>query len=68
MLFSMPELAGQTVRVIDVATDATLLDAYGPRLPVLVLCDPCKEESGRAREFDWPFDQAVLLAALGQVP
>ena len=65
MLFSMPELAGQTVRVIDVATDTALLDAYGPRLPVLVLCEPREEKAGSQREFNWPIDRAELLAALG---
>ena len=29
LLFSMPELAGQAVRVVDVATDDALLSRYG---------------------------------------
>ncbi len=46
VLMSMPELAGLTLRVVDVAADAALTERYGERLPVLAL--------GSA-ELDWVF-------------
>ena len=55
MLLSMPELRGRPMRVVDVAEDDRLLDAYGPRLPVLRV---------HGRELDWPFDAGQVLAAL----
>lgn len=55
LLLSMPELRGRSLKVVDVAEDATLLDAYGPRLPVLLL---------GGRELDWPFGRDAVLAAL----
>ncbi len=46
LLMSMPELAGLTLRVVDVATDAALTQRYGARLPVLAL---------GSVELDWVF-------------
>jgi len=37
MLFSMPDIAGLELRVVDVVSDDELLAAYGERLPVLQL-------------------------------
>jgi hypothetical protein len=59
LLFSMPELAGQTVRVVDVATDDALLEAYGERLPVLEVRRPAP-----GPVLDWPFDRAAIIAAV----
>ena len=59
LLFSMPELAGQTVRVVDVVTDEALLEAYGERLPVL---EVRTHVSGPV--LDWPFDRAAIIAAV----
>ena len=62
LLFSMPELAGQAVRVVDVATDDDLLQRYGERLPVLeVSAAPGESDS---RVLDWPFDAGRVLGAL----
>lgn len=46
LLMSMPELAGLTLRVVDVATDAALVERYGARLPVL---------AHAGAELDWVF-------------
>jgi len=35
MLFSMPELAGMELRVVDVAEEDDLLERYGEQVPVL---------------------------------
>ncbi|MEE8243988.1 MAG: glutaredoxin family protein [Pseudomonadales bacterium] len=35
LLFSMPELKGWSLTVIDVATDPRLIECYGDRLPVV---------------------------------
>ena len=35
MLFSMPELAGMELRVVDVANDDVLLERFGEQVPVL---------------------------------
>ena len=62
LLFSMPELAGHSVRVVDVAADDTLIDVYGERLPVLEV-----SETGGSltRRLFWPFDQAAVVQAIG---
>ena len=57
LLFSMPELAGQPLRVVDVATDDALLDRFGERLPVLELY-------GADVRLDWPFDAQAVLGLL----
>ncbi len=64
LLFSMPELAGQSVRVMDVATDDALLARYGERLPVLALAD---DSALPASELDWPFDASSILGLLEPV-
>lgn len=55
LLFSMPELRGAALRVVDVAADEGLTRRYGQRLPVLCLGD---------RELDAPFDRNGVLALL----
>ena len=65
LLISMPELAGQTVRVVDVATNDDLLSRYGERLPVLEL--NAAADDSAARMLDWPFDASSVLGALQAV-
>lgn len=57
LLFSMPELAGLPLRVVDVATEQTLLERLGERLPVL-------ESPENGRQLDWPFDADAVLTLL----
>jgi hypothetical protein len=47
ILFSMPELRGGQLQVVDVADDEALQARYGERLPVL--------QGGAGRELAWPF-------------
>ncbi len=56
-LFSMPELNGRALKVVDVADDDGLLHRLGDRLPVL-------EVSGE--EMAWPFDATVLRRLLNR--
>ena len=63
LLLSMPELAGQSVRVLDVATNDQLLDRYGERLPVLEV----RAADAAHRLLDWPFDSQGVLSALRDV-
>ena len=51
LLFTTPGIAGLQLDVIDVATDETLMETYGERIPVLRL--------GEA-ELAAPFDAKVL--------
>lgn len=51
LLLSMPELAGRSLQVVDIAGDDALVERYGERLPVLLV---------GGREFDWPFSRADL--------
>ncbi len=62
LLFSMPELAGQSVRVVDVALDDRLLDRFGERLPVLEVNSD--DDASAARRLDWPFDSTSVLETL----
>ncbi|MDA1076306.1 MAG: glutaredoxin family protein [Proteobacteria bacterium] len=55
LLASMPDLAGQTLDVVDVAHDDDLLARYGERLPVL--------KWGSA-ELAWPFTRDTVRAWL----
>ena len=57
LLFSMPELAGLTLRVVDVATEEALLERMGERLPVL-------ETPATGQHLDWPFDAAEVMTLL----
>jgi hypothetical protein len=50
LLLSMPELAGLSVRVVDVAADDALLEGLGDQVPVLEVREP----SG-IRRLAWPF-------------
>ena len=69
LLFSMPELAGQSVRVVDVAMDDDLLSRYGERLPVLELhgFDAAVRNDSSTRVLAWPFDAQGVLSALKAV-
>ena len=56
LLLSMPELAGRSVRVVDLATlDDDLLERYGAKVPVLRAGD---------RELAAPFDREAVRAWL----
>lgn len=63
LLFSMPELSGLAVQVVDVATDNALLDRYGERLPVLEVRSAGADAAG----LDWPFDAGRVIAMLNSV-
>jgi len=56
LLRSMPELRGVTVDVVDIATDAALLERYGASIPVLA--------AGRAA-IAWPFNADDVLELAG---
>ena len=58
MLFSMPELQGYSLTVVDVANDSLLTEQYGARLPVL--------DMGH-QELAWPFDAKMVKEALSTV-
>ena len=62
LLFSMPELAGQSVRVVDVAMDDGLTARYGERLPVLAVATGETELL-----LDWPFDGGSVIRALKEL-
>ena len=55
LLFSMPELQGFSLEVIDVGEDQALTELYGERLPVL---------STGSTELDWPFDAKTVRKAV----
>ncbi len=59
LLFSMPELHGLSLTVVDIATDSALIDQYGQRLPVLRINDA---------ELDWPFDAQMVKEAISSTP
>ncbi len=58
LLLSMPELTGWSLTVIDIATDAALVEQYGDRLPVIRVDDA---------EFEAPFVLEQLAKWLGDV-
>lgn len=58
LLLSMPELAGVSLRVVDVAEDENLISTYGQRLPVLCYA---------GRELDWPFADTDVLRWIRQI-
>ena len=60
MLLSMPELGGSSVRVVDIAVEDELYVRFAEHIPVLADVD------GGA-ELVWPFNQASVLAWLGQI-
>jgi hypothetical protein len=62
LLLSMPELAGHSVRVIDIAEDPALVDRYAELIPVLQIQGMADESAVR---LCWPFDSAAILEALG---
>jgi hypothetical protein len=63
LIFSMPELAGHSVRVVDVALDEQLLDTFGERLPVLEF----QTGDSAERLLDWPFDSQTVRGVLATV-
>mgnify|MGYP001358847133 CR=1 FL=1 len=70
LLFSMPELAGQSVRVVDVATDDALFSRYGERLPVLAVTSAVAATGAGAphpRSLDWPFDGKAVRDLLQSI-
>ncbi|MFP6815921.1 MAG: glutaredoxin family protein [Pseudomonadales bacterium] len=58
LIFSMPELRGRSLEVIDIAGDEELVSRYGERLPVMRV---------GAQELDWPFGRAEISAVLGKL-
>jgi len=50
LLFSMPELAGRSVRVVDVSDSDRLMALYGSRIPVLVADGACEYSAEFTRE------------------
>lgn len=74
MLFSMPELAGLELRVVDVAEDDALLARYGEQIPVLQLytaTDDGVATDGSpelALSLNWPFNADSVGRALRLLP
>ncbi len=64
MLFSMPDIAGLELRVVDVAHDDKLLEAYGERVPVLQLFTVTDGNNNLVLELAWPFSSESVGAAL----
>jgi len=69
MLFSMPDIAGLELRVVDVALDTQLLEAYGERVPVLQLFTASSPQRlisapDLAFEVAWPFTPDTITEAL----
>ena len=56
----MPELAGRSVQVVDIAADDELLDELGERIPVLEI----RVEGARPERLFWPFDSAAVARAV----
>jgi len=55
LMFSMPEMRGWSLRVVEVAEDESLVERYGARLPVLLL---------GGKELSWPFGAAEVRGLL----
>jgi len=69
MLFSMPDIAGLELQVVDVAGDDNLLEAYGEQVPVLQLLTITPTQSTStaptvALELAWPFSPQSIADAL----
>ena len=69
MLFSMPELAGLELRVVDVADDDDLLERYGDQVPVLQVykaeaAGPLADQPELALSLGWPFSADSVGHAL----
>lgn len=60
MLFSMPELAGMELRVVDIATDDALLERFGEQIPVLQFW---LHEQAQI-ELLWPFSAGEVTAGI----
>ena len=55
LLLSMPELAGRSLSVREVAERADWVERYGERVPVLATA---------TAELDWPFDASAVRRVL----
>jgi len=69
MLFSMPDIAGLELRVVDVVSDDVLLETYGEKVPVLQLFTAASAEALAAEpdlvlELAWPFTPDSITKAL----
>lgn len=58
LIFSMPELQGRSLDVIDIVGDDDLVTQYGERLPVLRV---------GALELNWPFGRVDISDALRKI-
>lgn len=65
MLLSMPELAGCSVRVIDVAEDAELLDSLGERIPILEVRG--RDTVANCVRLEWPFGSEDVVGSIRQI-
>jgi len=63
LLLSMTELAGKTVRVVDVAGDDDLFAEFAEAIPVLEI----RREDGATQRLDWPFDSKIILSSIRQI-
>ena len=63
LLLSMPELAGRTVRVVDIAADDQLFAELAEAIPVLEF----QSGSGVGERLSWPFDAAMISGSIRQV-
>jgi hypothetical protein len=63
LLLSMTELAGETVRVVDVAGDDSLFAELAEDIPVLEI----HLADGATRRLVWPFDSKTILSSIRQI-
>ena len=70
LLLGMPEVAGVSLAVVDIATPGAVslqdFDALGPRLPVLAIGAP--NSASALQTLDWPFTGQQVVALLGRLP
>ena len=64
MLFSMPDIAGLELRVVDVVSDDDLLERYGERVPVLQLFTDDDSGPQLVLDLPWPFSAESVGAEL----
>jgi hypothetical protein len=64
MLLSMPELAGHSVRVVDIAEDPDLIETLGDHIPILLLNNDRGDDPVR---IDWPFDSGDVIGSIRQI-
>lgn len=63
LLLSMPELAGRTVRVVDIAEDDDRFAELAEAIPVLDI----QSASGARQRLSWPFDAGLISSSVRQV-